>query len=768
MVIPLFMSRMVLDPGLIPRYVLLNAYLLLLAGFVIYKVITQTLIQLRITKYEIRIKNNKRKHSPSPSEEGNKGASVLSTLDSQEGNYRIPFQIFNNGIVYCYLGYILFSFISLKYSVNAADGIFDFYKIVIGFVLVVLLSQLAVGSRQLAENYDDFTGEVVKSMSMLNLIISLTGVYQLIQIIINGDITHQSMHAMNGTFIHKNIFAEMLLLTMPFGIYSLLKSKGFWKYAGATGAFISIVLIVFSLTRAAWIAGLVAAFSTVILILIIKFIKTKDSSEEIAETSGEIKPKRNRSLIYWIGGAIIAVAMLVFGEMDKENALGKQIISITNFGYGSTKERIVLWKNTLKIVKDNPLTGDGLGSWKTDILKYGNKGLKSEDNITFYTRPHNDYLWVLAETGIFGFIFFVGIWLFCLGYVVKLVRSQKSEVRSQKTEAGSWQSAVGSWQEDNTIIYVLFFVLVSYLTLSFFSFPRERIEHMVVMGFVISIILIKRLSVSSNQFSVQSSNKKIWVLIISLGLLIIIGIVLIGTMWFGIKRAEGEMHTREAFIERARGNWNGVIENINNVDIKYYEMDPVCTPLNWYKGEAEYKLGRTESAFNSFRKAYEVNPNHIHVLNNLGTCYELKNEHQKAIFYYEKAIHLSPHFEDALLNIAAVNFNIGNYKKALSAIREIDVKTQNKKYNLFLMAILKKRISEENDTISNGKLKKAFIDISRTDAWMLDIFMKSKKNNISFEKQLFLDAIYSLEKIDKEITFAESELLKKRYVISRK
>ena len=151
------------------------------------------------------------------------------------------------------------------------------------------------------------------------------------------------------------------------------------------------------------------------------------------------------------------------------------------------------------------------------------------------------------------------------------------------------------------------------------------------------------------------------------------------------------------------------------------------------------------------------------MLNNLGTCYELKKDHENAIKCYEAAISLSPKFEDALLNLAAVSYNSGNYDKAFSSIKKIDIKNDKANYKPYMIAILKEEIRQLNDTISVPEIKKQIQNIAGSEEWFYDIYSKSKKNNFTFQKQLLLDAIFCLEVTNKKLTFAQTSLLKKKY-----
>ena len=50
----------------------------------------------------------------------------------------------------------------------------------------------------------------------------------------------------------------------------------------------------------------------------------------------------------------------------------------------SVNERFVLWKKTLQMVKEHPLTGVGLSHWKLVIPRYGMENLRSAEGSTYF------------------------------------------------------------------------------------------------------------------------------------------------------------------------------------------------------------------------------------------------------------------------------------------------------------------------------------------------------------------------------------------------
>ena len=79
-------------------------------------------------------------------------------------------------------------------------------------------------------------------------------------------------------------------------------------------------------------------------------------------------------------------------------------------------------------------------------------------------------------------------------------------------------------------------------------------------------------------------------------------------------------------------------------------------------------MNRIEEAGGDFLEAHADHPYHIHVINNLATCYAKLLDFDWAVHYYKKALFISPRFEQAILNLGAVYFQTAKYGQAREAL----------------------------------------------------------------------------------------------------
>lgn len=620
-----------------------------------------------------------------------------------------------------YLIYLAIYFIGLQWTCNYADGIFEWLKL---YIFGASTFSLAVHFYQKPHIITMFA----RSVTILNIVLVTIGLVQLLTFFTGKNVSHSSTYIITATFGHKNIFAEMLFMVFPFSIYQLFAGSKIWKWLGVVCALLNLFLITLMLTRAVWLAVLLGfLFSFPFYLYAIKL-------------HGQSLTKQPNNKKTWQLVALLIITVVagifLYSRFDTFGTFRKQMVSISYYRYGSGGERIELWKKSLKVFKENPLLGTGIGSWKIEVLKYGHKGLETENNKTFHQRPHNDFIWILAEQGIVGlaaYLLLVAIVLY------NIIRKLKNTTDPQL----------------RLFYFSCQYTYIGYLIFSFFSFPKERMEHNVILMFVFAIVLM-----SDNLNKGSNGKANIVHLVFVLALLLNLFALNVG-----IKRFTSEVHMQKAYTARAESNWQKVVDEIAKAENENYTIDPMCTPLKWYSGSAYYNMGNQEKAFDDFYSSYLVNPNHVHVLNNLGTAYEIKGEHDKAINMYQRALVISPGFRDSELNLSATFYNAAKKDDAFIVFNKIPFDSTDNKYMQMLPLLIRHPMLVLADSISCIPLKMMVQAIDNTPSWSARLFMKSKANNISFNKQILADAIFVIDTIEKKNNFVYIKSIKKKYTI---
>ena len=98
-----------------------------------------------------------------------------------------------------------------------------------------------------------------------------------------------------------------------------------------------------------------------------------------------------------------------------------------NIGDGSLGVRFVMWTATARIIKERPLSGVGAGSWEADIPLYQAEGAQLETD--YYV--HNEFLQLLAEYGLVGWIFLLLLFAYLLRAAWWTLRDTSPEGRAE-------------------------------------------------------------------------------------------------------------------------------------------------------------------------------------------------------------------------------------------------------------------------------------------------------------------------------------------------
>ena len=532
-----------------------------------------------------------------------------------------------NAVMAALLLYVLACVISSGSAVNRTESLFDIirlFTLVMFFVTVLLLFS------------PDFILYTTVTLTAAGFLLAAIGILQFFGLAFQSLPGYYYPYA---TLANKNMLATAMILLIPFALAGLVLNKGKFRYFAALSFFSMLFCLILTRTRAAWL-GLIFASAAAMALYLYMYGFNKIRSL--------LHKNRLQAVIFT---ALLFITLSVGQRAlqydprlkGAEPSITGRVLSILDKDSGSIKIRLQLWRKTLSMVRDFPVTGVGPGNWKIILPAYGLEGTRAETGAIHAQRPHNDYLWILAETGIAGFACFILIILITFYYIFR-------------TAKRFWSA------KQNALLPFLLMGITGYLVNSFFSFPRERIFLSVL--FYLYLALVAGLYHNAVKQKTGSS-------VFIFPVFTLLYLLLPGCFFISIHRAGAEQRVKTALYDKAANNWDGVIANITGAESPFYNLDPAATPIQWYRGVAFFSKGNNNAALNDFKLAYRYHPNHLHVLNNLGTCYEVKKDHKRAIFYYKKALAISPVFYESAINLGAAHFNSRNYDQALRTFEQL-------------------------------------------------------------------------------------------------
>ncbi len=531
-----------------------------------------------------------------------------------------------------FLGYLLSCLVSLLQTTNLGEGLYDCAKVFLSVlflpVSIIILSRNGNAILNLAK-------VTVLSATALSLI----GFYQYA----TADAPNAARHfAMTGTMGNKNLLASALFLMLPYCLYVVVGFRGLWRLAGVCAAGAILVVVLLSRTRAVCLALLVSGALTTALSL----LGTRRSGIGLSD-------RLRRSLL--LGACQILVVVLILGgavgwaylRSHSQMQLASSLLDTE-----SIMNRLWMWKKTLAMIGDHWLWGVGMGNWKVVVPSYGIPGGFSSDwfQTIFCVRPHNDFLWVFSETGAIGFCFYVSVFAVSLGYLVRLV-------------------CRGAAGDDGVLALLMFFGITGYLVISMFCFPRERVLHSVMLLLMLAVAHV----VYQRRFPGPAGREhRVLGTFLVLSLCVLPVVIALGCMRFNAER-----HMRRALFARAAQDYRTVIAELDHAYSRFATLDPTSTPLMWYRGEGCFLSGMYSEALENYKQALADHPYHVHVLNNLATCYQKMGSREQAVHHYEELLQIAPRFAEATCNLAAVYFNAGEYEKAWDTLTRCELASQN-------------------------------------------------------------------------------------------
>jgi hypothetical protein len=264
----------------------------------------------------------------------------------------------------------------------------------------------------------------------------------------------------------------------------------------------------------------------------------------------------------------------------------------------------------------------------------------SSDN---WIQPHNDFLWVLAEKGVFGFAAFVAIFIYGIVAAWSVLRRSGSVT-------------------DARLALASLATLIAYLVVSFFDFPLDRVSHQVIVAVHLAVlVLLKR----EGRPPSPSRPLAAWLVLPPVVAACIVGMSYATAAW----RQE-----REVMVARRAqhdGDWLAMRDAARRATTPWKTLDPLAVPVAFLEGLAEVQLGHLPAATACFERAYAANPNRLAVLQNLGAAYAQGGRLDEAVAAFAIAANRYPDRIEIRHNLASALIDAGRFTEAIALIEDI-------------------------------------------------------------------------------------------------
>jgi len=295
---------------------------------------------------------------------------------------------------------------------------------------------------------------------------------------------------------------------------------------------------------------------------------------------------------------------------------------------GGDRGRLSVWSTTLSMIAADPLLGVGLGNWGAVFPRYD--GGKTLSFASDPRRPHNDFLWLAAESGITGLL----AYLLFLGALVvlirRVIRDRDPTVRLTAIAAAASMGA--------------------YLGHSLFSFPREWAPPS--MLFWVCVGLVSGLS---------GGRRSILNRIPAVGAVLVIGLGLVVC----VRAMRFDRLLYSAVMARQDADWRNQVAYAGRA-LEYGAFDHRAHLI---RGNGLMHIGQGHAASRAFERLLEFTPYSAPALGNLGRAYLSVGAVNKARKVLERALDLMPG-EPVLVNNLALVYEREGYPDAALRARD--------------------------------------------------------------------------------------------------
>ena len=344
---------------------------------------------------------------------------------------------FPNRIGFIYTLFLLISLSSLFIAINVNESILNLSKLFTVFSAALIVSVIL-------KQHKRYLYLISAVLVLLLIFDSLTVFYSII-------VKRMDYSSIISIYSNKNILASAIFVKIAFLLWFIAFGRWWMKVPGFMILILALLALLYMQTRS-FLIGSVVLLMTYVLFMIIRFYKNSSKLKAILFTvffplvviavllafSAAMKYRNPESKISLMTGYTVFTDRLKTLSQEKAGVRAKALL------------------HSAVLISEHPLRGVGTGNWKVQVLKY--EGPETGEHIYMY-KNHNDFLENFAETGIFGGLLFIGI------FILVFFNFIKAFFKAKKGEAESYK-----W------LFLPAFGLFCYSFDAMFNFPADRPE----------------------------------------------------------------------------------------------------------------------------------------------------------------------------------------------------------------------------------------------------------------------------------------------------
>ena len=614
--------------------------------------------------------------------------SVLFIYNFKYSNDFFKQSILQQNIYTFYFAYLLIGGITVFFSVNLSEAFTGWLH------LFVLFSFFLVASLILSDR-ENISQTISRALIIFSLMLFPFIFYE----------------------FEKNTISELLYFAIPFTAYGIISFKKVWKILALTTSFISMFIISLIYGDHFWFSLILTFIFIIVIGLLLKNHLT------VLKSFWQLQLYKFALLIL-IFSSSLYISSIVFPNDTKQ--------------YQNIQDEAGINKKTLQIAENYWLTGVGPENRKIYFPRYEDDIIKIKNGIVFSPNPTNYFYVVLAETGIFGLLFYCLIFFTAIFYCIKSIKLSVS-------------------LNNKILSFLILFGLFGLISNMIFNNPdNAHIMNIFVILYhtVITIIYHK---INSKVTKINKST----ILISSLPLTIL----LLFSAFISLSRNKSEKQIINIQNNITTENWDLIIRQSKSSLSNYYTIDQTGNPLPYYTAIAYLKTGKNDSAISAFKKALRIHPYHPGVLINLANINYESGDIKQATKYYSDYLSYFPSDKEVFLILKDI-FSTKNHIDELYHLLVKNHKLLSEdEYKKLIINTVRKKIVQIKDNINDTVITKSLDDIYNIEDSVFNVHINWEQNKNEIGKQLLIDAIYLAEDTNPKVTKEKIEEYKKQFDI---
>lgn len=443
-----------------------------------------------------------------------------------------------------------------------------------------------------------------------------------------------------STLGNPNFLAAFLAMVMPLTVIFFIETKSIFRKVLLFFSFIIMFWALMGTDSRGGLLGLVTALLLLAAFGITRIfynLKQKAQKENLLFINQLFRREMVKHKLWLLLISSLLVILIAISATFGKNHIMRVTDSIIHAKEAITRSRLYIWKPAIRIIKDYPIMGTGLDTFKTVFPRYATPEFARVDGANVSSRTaHNEILQVLACQGIIGLI--IVTWL----TVMILINWRKAYLNTKD-----------NWR-DRLILIGLLASWSAYSIQNVFSFGVVAIDtfYWMIIAFV---ILMQSSSAEQEQMALPQT------IVRPLPFRYLLMILCLGSsLWLwhlALNIAIADYHYNIGSLYHMQKKYEACLHYFKSSTNKV----PLEVKYRVYYGLAHEEIAKSiqtidqkkqwiKKAIAIYHEGLQMNPTNAYYLGNLGRAYGFAasldtnnaDYHQQAVYYFNEAIRYAP------------------------------------------------------------------------------------------------------------------------------